>query len=140
VGFWDGFTQPVFGGTAALRSLLGANGGLNTCSAQYQAAHTIGRVDMSLELGALGGAFAETRLDALLTGLPRLGPVISPLGGGVAGAYAQALARGQTPTPSTAAEGAAGGLFGELATGFFSGRSAQGAAGAIGAAYSALNY
>ena len=42
VGFWDGFTQPVFGGTAALRSALGLNGGLNPCSSEYQLANDIG--------------------------------------------------------------------------------------------------
>jgi hypothetical protein len=42
VGFWDGFTQPVFGGTAALRSALGLNGGLNPCSSEYQIANDIG--------------------------------------------------------------------------------------------------
>jgi len=42
VGFWDGFTQPLFGGTAALRSTLGLNGGLNQCSSEYQVANQIG--------------------------------------------------------------------------------------------------
>ncbi len=36
VGFFDGFTKPVFGGTAELRGWLGWNGGLETCSAEYQ--------------------------------------------------------------------------------------------------------
>jgi RHS repeat-associated protein len=59
VGFWDGFTQPVFGGTAALRSALGLNGGLNQCSAEYQIASKIGGYTLDAEAFAplaYGGA------------------------------------------------------------------------------------
>jgi RHS repeat-associated protein len=49
VGFWDGFTSPVFGGTAALRSALGLNGGLNQCSREYQLANEIGGYDLDAE-------------------------------------------------------------------------------------------
>jgi hypothetical protein len=49
VGFWDGFTQPVFGGTAALRSALGLNGGLNQCSSDYQIANKIGGYTLDAE-------------------------------------------------------------------------------------------
>ena len=64
VGFWDGFTQPVFGGTAALRSTLGLNGGLNQCSSEYQTANEIGGYTLDAE------AFAPlTYKNATLTGL-----------------------------------------------------------------------
>ncbi len=56
VGFWDGFTRPVFGGTAALRGALGLNGGLETCSAEYETASKIGELDLSIEAGAAAGA------------------------------------------------------------------------------------
>jgi RHS repeat-associated protein len=49
VGFWDGFTQPVFGGTAALRSALGLNGGLNQCSSEYQIASEVGGYTLDAE-------------------------------------------------------------------------------------------
>jgi tripartite motif-containing protein 71 len=49
VGFWDGFTQPLFGGTAALRSTLGLNGGLNQCSSEYQIANQIGGYTLDAE-------------------------------------------------------------------------------------------
>lgn len=58
VGFWDGFTQPVFGGTAALRSTLGLNGGLDECASEYQIANRIGRYTLDAEAVApvaLGG-------------------------------------------------------------------------------------
>jgi hypothetical protein len=49
VGFFDGFTQPIFGGTAALRSALGLNGGLNQCSSEYQTANEIGGYTLDAE-------------------------------------------------------------------------------------------
>jgi RHS repeat-associated protein len=49
VGFWDGFTQPVFGGTAALRSALGVNGGLDECSSEYLIANRIGGYTLDAE-------------------------------------------------------------------------------------------
>jgi RHS repeat-associated protein len=49
VGFWDGFTQPLFGGTAAIRSALGLNGGLNQCSSEYQIANEIGGYTLDAE-------------------------------------------------------------------------------------------
>jgi RHS repeat-associated protein len=139
VGFWDGFTRPLAGGTAALRNALGWNGGLDTCSAEYETASEIGRLDLSFEIGAALGGSAKTFLGAVL-GRGLLTPTISTLGSGVAGAYAQAFVSGQTPSPSTAAEGAVGGLLGELGTGFFSGRSAEGVSGGISAVYSLLSH
>jgi RHS repeat-associated protein len=55
VGFWDGFTRPLAGGTAALRNALGWNGGLDTCSAEYELASKIGELDASVEAGAAVG-------------------------------------------------------------------------------------
>lgn len=52
VGFWDGLTQPIFGGTAAIRSALGLNGGLNECSSEYQIAHEIGGYTLDAEVVA----------------------------------------------------------------------------------------
>lgn len=45
VGFVNGFTQPVFGGTAA----LGLGNLVNTCSAEYQLAHEIGGYTLDAE-------------------------------------------------------------------------------------------
>ncbi len=42
IAYFDGLTKPFFGGTAALRAALGINGGLNTCSSEYETAHSIG--------------------------------------------------------------------------------------------------
>jgi RHS repeat-associated protein len=49
VGFWDGFTQPVFGGTAAIRAALGLNGGLDQCSSEYQVASEVGGYTLDAE-------------------------------------------------------------------------------------------
>lgn len=57
VGFVDGLTSPLGGGTAALRSDLGLNGGLNTCSVEYQVADAIGGYTRDAE-GAVAGAYA----------------------------------------------------------------------------------
>ena len=65
VGFWDGFTRPVFGGTAALRGTLGLSGGLDTCSAEYQQASYIGNLDVSLEAGAVVGGAVDFGIAAL---------------------------------------------------------------------------
>lgn len=94
VGFWDGFTQPVFGGTAALRSALGLNGGLETCSAEYQTASSIGNLDVSLEAGAAGGGVLGNTirgLGFLRLGALKLAPVIAPIASGAVGGTLQAL-------------------------------------------------
>jgi RHS repeat-associated protein len=134
VGFWDGFTRPLAGGTAALRGALGLNGGLESCSVEYNEASNIGGLDASIEAGAVTGGTAEVGLDAVLQGLPRLGPVVSPIVAGSLGGLAQKFVAGQPLTPTTAGQGAVGGLAGELATGLFPGTSAAGAAGAVNAA------
>jgi hypothetical protein len=128
----------VFGGTGALLSGLGLGGVFNTCSSAYQTGYNIGSLDMTLEVGAAGGAAVEGGVDALgglqVAGL-KLGPIIAPLAGGAAGGVFQSLASGHTPTLSTLAQGAAGGLAGEFATGFVPGTSAAGAAGAVNTAF-----
>ena len=113
VGFWDGFTRPVFGGTAALRGALGLNGGLETCSAEYETASKIGELDLSIEAGAAAGAGAGAGLDAVLGGLPRLGPVISPLASGGVASVIQKGVRGESPSLSTVGQGTVAGLAGE---------------------------
>jgi len=138
VGFWDGLTRPLAGGAAALRGAFGLNGGLETCSNEYETASEIGRADVSFEIGALaGGGVKNIAREIIGRGL--LTPAISTFAGGVAGAYAQTIVSGRTPTPSTAAQGAAGGLLGEFGTGFFSGRSAEGVSGGVSAVYGLLN-
>ncbi len=134
VGFVDGFTSPVFGGTAALRSDLGLNGELDTCSIEYQVASNIGGLDASLEAGAAAGGLVEGGIDALggiRVGAVKLGPIIAPLAGGAVGGAAQTYVAGHQVTPTSVAEGAAGGFAGELATGLVPGTSASGAAGAV---------
>jgi hypothetical protein len=138
VGFWDGFTRPVFGGTAALRGALGLNGGLETCSIEYQLASHIGEIDVSVEAGALSGGRAEIFLDRVLGVLPRLGPVVSPLAAGTTGGVVQHAVAGESITPATVGQGAVGGLAGELATGLVPGTSAAGTAGAVNAALGLL--
>jgi RHS repeat-associated protein len=134
VGFFDGFTRPVFGGTAALRSDLGLSGGLDTCSVEYQVASNVGNLDASLEAGAAAGGLVEGGVDAL-GGLPvgvvKLGPIIAPLAGGAVGGATQTYVAGNQVTPASVAEGAAGGLGGELATGLVPGTSASGVAGGV---------
>jgi hypothetical protein len=49
-------TMLAFGGTAALRGLLGWNSGLDTCSVVYEVASKIGGLDVSVETGAPSGA------------------------------------------------------------------------------------
>jgi len=132
VGFWDGFTRPVFGGTAALRGALGGNGGLETCSAEYETASNIGGLDVSVVAGAVVGAGAGAGLDAVLGGLPRLGPLISPLASGGVASGVQRVVRGESPTLSSAGQGTVAGLAGELATGLFPGTSAVAVSGATG--------
>jgi RHS repeat-associated protein len=138
VGFWDGFTRPAFGGTAALRSWLGLNGGLDKCSAEYKVASAIGNTDVSLEAGAAGGGLAEAGIGAglggLRVGVVRLGPVIAPVLGGTVGGILQSYVAGNTPTFATGGRGAIGGLLGELATGFFPVRNASGVSGAVSSA------
>jgi RHS repeat-associated protein len=138
VGFWDGFTRPLAGGTAALRGALGLNGGLETCSIEYKEASNIGGLDASIEAGAALGGGSEVLLDRALGGLPRLGPVVSPLAAGVLGGAAQHAVAGESITPATAGQGVVGGLAGELATGLVPGTSAAGAAGAVNAALGLL--
>jgi RHS repeat-associated protein len=139
VGFWDGFTQPVFGGTAALRSALGLNGGLETCSTEYQIASNIGSLDASLEVGAAGGsvigAGVRGGLGALTIGATKLAPVIAPIASGIAGGVAQSYVAGKTPSSETIGKGAVGGLVGELSTGLVPGTSASGVAGAVNTAF-----
>jgi RHS repeat-associated protein len=139
VGFWDGFTKPVFGGTAALRSFLGWNGGLDTCSSEYQGARAWGKLDVSLEAGALGGGLAEgaTRigLARYSLGAFKVGPIAAPLVGGGVGGTAQTLVAGNEPTPTTVGQGVVGGLVGELATGLVPGTSASGVAGGVNTAF-----
>ncbi len=138
VGFWDGFTRPVFGGTAALRSELGLNGGLDTCSTEYQVASSIGNVDASLEAGAASGIIAEAGtgvLGDLSIGTLKLRPIIAPLAGGAAGGTAQTIVAGREPSPTTVGQGIVGGLAGELATGLVPGTSASGVAGAVNTAF-----
>jgi RHS repeat-associated protein len=90
VGFWDGFTQPVFGGTAALRSALGLNGGLNQCSSEYQIASEVGGYTLDAEavaplayagatgagliLGSVGSEGAAEATGNLFTDLARVLP------------------------------------------------------------------
>jgi RHS repeat-associated protein len=138
VGFWDGFTRPLAGGTAGLRGALGLNDGLETCSIEYKEASNIGELDASIEAGAALGGGSEVLLDRALGGLPRLGPVVSPLAAGVLGGAAQHAVAGESITPATAGQGAVGGLAGELATGLVPGTSAAGAAGAVNAALGLL--
>jgi RHS repeat-associated protein len=138
VGFWDGFTRPVLGGTGALRGWLGLNGGLDTCSTEYEVASKVGELDVSVEAGAVAGGGTEVILDRLLENLPRLGPVLSPLAAGTLGGVAQHAVTGESITPTTAGQGAVGGLAGELATGFVPGTSAAGTAGAVNAALGLL--
>jgi RHS repeat-associated protein len=138
VGFWDGFTRPLAGGTAALRGALGLNGGLETCSVEYNEASNIGGLDASIEAGAALGGGSEVLLDRALGGLSRLGPIVSPLAAGVLGGAAQHAVAGESLTPATAGQGAVGGLAGELATGLVPGTSAAGAAGAVNAALGLL--
>ncbi len=138
VGFFDGFTKPVFGGTAALRFWLGLNGGLETCSMEYKVANEIGGVDVQIEAGAVAGNFAEFGLEALVGKLGGLRAAIKPLLGGIAGALAQNGVAGQEPSASTIGKGAAGGLVGDLATGFFSSGSAEGVSGGVGAVVNLL--
>ena len=138
VGFWDGFTRPLAGGTAALRNALGWNGGLDTCSAEYELASKIGGLDLSVEAGAALGGGSEVLLDNLLGGLPRLGPVVSPIAAGTLGGLTQHAVAGESITPTTAGQGAVGGLAGELATGLVPGTSAAGTAGAVNAALGLL--
>ncbi len=101
VGFWDGFTRPLAGGTAALRGALGLNGGLETCSIEYNEASNIGRLDASIEAGAAVGGGGEVLLDDALESLPRLGPVVSPLAAGSAGGLVQHAVAGEAITPAT---------------------------------------
>jgi RHS repeat-associated protein len=138
VGFWDGFTRPLAGGTAALRNALGWNGGLDTCSAEYELASKIGGLDASVEAGAVVGGTGEVLLDRALETLPRLGPVVSPLAAGTIGGLVQHRVAGESVTPATAGQGAVGGLAGELATGLVPGTSAAGTAGAVNAALGLL--
>ncbi len=138
VGFWDGFTRPLAGGTAALRGALGLNGGLETCSIEYNEASNIGRLDASIEAGAAVGGGGEVLLDDALESLPRLGPVVSPLAAGSAGGLVQHAVAGEAITPATAGQGVVGGLAGELATGLVPGTSAAGTAGAVNAALGLL--
>jgi RHS repeat-associated protein len=138
VGFWDGLTQPVFGGTAALRSALGLSGGLDVCSAEYQIASNIGSLDLSLEAGAAGGGLAGAGirgLGALRVGAVKLAPVVAPIVSGAVGGTVQTIVAGHEPTFSTVGKGIAGGLVGELATGLFPGTSASGVAGAVNTAF-----
>lgn len=93
VGFFDGFTKPVFGGTAALRSWLGLNGGLETCSAEYEVANEIGGIDVQLEAGVAAGVSAETGFEALVGKMGGLRAVLRPFVGGIAGSVARAGAR-----------------------------------------------
>lgn len=74
-------------------------------------------------------------LGGLRVGALKLGPVIAPLAGGVAGGAAQRYVAGNTPTSSTLGKGAVGGLLGELATGLMPGTSASGVAGAVNTAF-----
>jgi RHS repeat-associated protein len=133
VGFFDGFTKPVFGGTASLRSWLGLNGGLETCSAEYQTASEIGGIDVSVEAGTVAGVGSETLLDGVLSALPRLGPVVSPLASGSIGSVIQKAARGESVSVSTVGQGAVGGFAGELGTGFFANTSSSAVSSATGA-------
>ena len=138
VGFFDGFTKPVFGGTAALRSVLGLAGGLETCSAEYQVASQIGSIDVQLEAGAAAGVSAETGLESVVGKLGGLRPVLRPFVSGIAGSVVQNFVAGQQPSVATVGKGAAGGLVGEIATGFFASGSAQGISGGVGALVSLL--
>jgi RHS repeat-associated protein len=138
VGFWDGFTQPVFGGTAALRSALGLNGGLETCSAEYQTASGIGNLDASLEAGAVGGGVLGNTirgLGFLRLGAIKLAPVVAPIASGAVGGTLQTLVAGHELTPTTVGQGAVGGVVGELSTGLVPGTSAPGVAGAVNTAF-----
>jgi RHS repeat-associated protein len=139
VGFWDGFTSPVFGGTAALRSALGLNGGLNTCSSEYLGARAWGELDVSLEGGAAAGGLAEgaarVALGGYSLGAIKLAPAIAPLVGGAAGGAVQTLVAGSEPTPTTVGQGAVGGLVGALSTGLVPGSSASGVAGGVNTAF-----
>lgn len=123
---------------AALRSALGLNGGLETCSTEYQTASSIGNRDASLEAGAAGGGAigASVRgLGALGIGATKLTPVIAPLASGIAGGVAQSYVAGNTPSTETIGKGAVGGLVGELSTGLVPGTSASGVAGAVNTAF-----
>jgi len=134
-GFFDGFTKPVFGGTAALRTNLGLNGGLDMCSPDYQMASGIGGLDVSLEAAAIGGGYVELRLGQFLrplsTGGVGTGPILGPLAGGAAGGEIQSLVAGNPPTAEAADKGMIGGLFGALGTGLFAVKHASGVAAAI---------
>ncbi len=138
VGFFDGFTKPVLGGTAALRSSLGLNGGLESCSAEYGLADNIGNLDVSFEAGAVAGGAADLGIGALgglRIGAIKLGPIIAPLASGAAGGVAQTILAGREPSLTTVGQGAAGGVIGELATGLVPGTSAPGVAGAVNTAF-----
>jgi RHS repeat-associated protein len=84
VGFFDGLTSPVFGGTAALRNALGLNGGLDKCSSDYTIARTIGQADVSIEAAAATSGGAWSLLRGRLTGL---GVGSAPVAGGVGGFF-----------------------------------------------------
>jgi RHS repeat-associated protein len=138
VGFWDGFTAPVFGGTAALRGSLGLNGGLDACSGEYKGATRWGSLAVSLEAGTIFGAAADIGVGALgglRVGAIKLGPIIGPLAAGVAGGTAQTVVAGRKPSLTTVGQGAVGGLVGEFATGLVPGTSAPGVAGAVNTAF-----
>lgn len=134
VGFVDGFTSPVLGGTAAIRGALGLNGGLETCSLEYQVANSIGQIDVGIEVGVAAGSAVGTGLGPAFSAIGRVGPVIRPLVAGGAGSILQKIAKKEPVTISSIGKGAVGGLAGELVTGFFPGTSSSAVSGATGAA------
>lgn len=110
----------------------------NNTTNDYQVASYIGRLDVSLEVGALAGNGAEafiSRLGVLRMGSVKLAPIVAPLIGGSVGGSTQTMVTGGAPSPSVAVHGAVGGLLGEFATGLFPGTSASGVAGAVDAAF-----
>ena len=89
--FFDGLTQPVFGGTAALRHALGlAN--FDTSDPAYQLDHAIGGATAKLEVGAASSEFVGGALESA----DALPPVAAQAAGGGFGGWAATEAEQQS--------------------------------------------
>ena len=123
----------AYGLPTAVRATTGPGPLSVVICAEYDALPAVGHAcGHNLIAAAAVGAGAGAGLDAVLGGLPRLGPVTSPLASGGVAAAVQRVVRGESPTLASAGQGTVAGLAGELATGLFPGTSAVAVSGATG--------
>lgn len=123
---------------AAVRTVTLGNLGVPQpfCGGLLNESYAIGGWDMQAEAGVAGGfgvsAGVRTVLKGVLIGGVKLAPIVAPLAGGGGATILQRAVAGEAPTVGTTTKGVAGGLAGELATGFVPGTSANATAGAVG--------